>query len=191
MRNARLACPQAVCRKKGITTYLGGGQQGGTLDTLTKSTIKERHYGDLEGSKVDCDTMSGVIRNLNGHVDPPVLHFWSLDCEGCEDVALESFDWDNTEVAVLLVELEEGKNCGGHVMQCQQILRDRGMKQWSGLGNYHDEIWYSKKYFSQAGRNAPVSPADSAMVGSWVVLAELFTIFVKHVTDDMHDSSET
>merc|ERR1712159_878908 len=152
MRNARLACPQAVCRSKGEATYVGGGQQGGTLDTMASSQIKERHYEHRTGSQVSCDTMSGVLRGLNSGANPAVLHVWSLDCEGCEYVALQSFDWHNTEVAVLLVELEEGKSCGGSVAKCRHFLEQHGMKEWAGLGEYQDQVWYSEKYFSQEGR---------------------------------------
>merc|ERR1712187_161175 len=105
------------------------------------------------GTEVKCDTMSGIIRGLNGGEDPPILHFWSLDCEGCENVALETLDWNKTEVAVLIIEMWEGKNCGGNTTECQRILSSHGMRFWGSLGREGNQIWYSERYFAQPGRN--------------------------------------
>merc|ERR1712187_743994 len=142
------------------------------------------------GTEVKCDTMSGIIRGLNGGEDPPILHYWSLDCEGCENVALETLDWDKTEVAVLQIELVDERSCGGVVSRCHDLLRSHGMERWMDARVDFDEIWYSKKYFSENGRSPPETPASNTMVSAWRTIVQAVSWFAKEVADSTHDFSE-
>lgn len=158
LTKAALASPMAVCRSKGNSEYVMGGQSGFAIDTTSQDHLKKVFKCEGEDcnnpelkkregvTDVPCDTLGGIIRDLNGGSDPTIIHFWSLDCEGCENVALETFNWDNTSVAVIQVELEKGRSCGGDIGKCQDILRGKGFEFWM-LSVGGDEIWYSKEYF--------------------------------------------
>merc|ERR1712061_976340 len=129
------------------------------------------------------------IRSLNNGVVPQILHFWSLDCEGCEGIALETFDWDKTEVAVLHVELKPGtgSSCGGDVSKCEGILRAHGMERWTIFGA--DQVWYSPKYFERSNQLLPV-PADDDMVTPWLDIADSLRDFGFNVAETQHSYCE-
>ena len=144
-----VACPMAVSMGRGNISYYGGGQSGGTIKSETN--LDKRRT-------VPCDTLGGIVRSLNKDVAPPVIHFWSLDCEGCEDVAIQTFNWQETVVAVLLIELN-WHSCGGNIAKCEQMLSSHGMQHWGSIGiSKENQIWYSPRYFRQKEHALPPSP---------------------------------
>lgn len=83
--------------------------------------------------------------------------------EGCEDVALRTFDWNTTKVGVLLIEWSEGKSCGGDLQWCESFLKQHGMTSWGLAPSGDDMIFYSPSYYNSFGLDEP--PArDSSMM---------------------------
>ena len=158
--NVHIICPMAVCAEVGDSAggkahYFIGGQGGFTLDAAaddqTKLLVNCAGKECLTTAKdlmqdVSCAKLSSIIRTAYGS-PPPVIHFFSLDCEGCEDVALKTFDWENTILALLMIEMVEGKNCGGRVENCVEVLQENGMVLW-GIVQGGDSVWYNPKYFA-------------------------------------------
>merc|ERR1719188_1860982 len=148
----------------------------------------EHRYGNGNSARtvVDCDTMSGILRSLNHGEDPPMLHFWSLDCEGCEGIALETLDWTKTQVGVLHAELKPGSSCGGDVPKCERILRKNGMVRWTTFGA--DQVWYNRKYFH--GSDMIPVDKDHDFVQPWLVLNEMLKDYGFHVAEYSHSYVE-
>lgn len=153
LTKAHVACPKAVCRNPGQVQYHGNGQAGGAVETMPEAIVAQRFSGALAKS-VACDTTAGILRELNAGEDPEVIHIWSLDCGGCEDVALETFNWLKTRVAVLMVKLSPGLSCGGRPQWCEEFLVGRGMMLWAKTSD-DNQIWYSAKYFEDPTRPLP------------------------------------
>lgn len=63
------------------------------------------NFNNLEiseiGEVVPCDTLSNILKDNNA---PKILDYVSLDIEGGEVGALESFDWDSYRINLLTVE---------------------------------------------------------------------------------------
>merc|ERR1712226_128841 len=136
---------------------------------------------------VECDTMSGIIRSLNNNVDPPIIHFWSLDCEGCEDVAMETFDWGKTDVAVIMVD-SGSRSCGGNPEKCQRYLRERGFHLWL---DQSEQIWYSEKYFDMSSASGHVLPPTPRRTErSLLGYVERLSSMMNSLADKMHKGVE-
>lgn len=149
-------CPRAVCSSGNSIHYYLGGQNGGSLETASEDTLNsllhckgEKCLQRPDLMKVPCAKLGDLLKEANGGLPLKTIHFWSLDCEGCEDVALETFDWQSTKVAVLMVEMDQGKSCGGHPKKCEGLLENVGMRRWGNVQG-GDQLWYDPEYFSDA-----------------------------------------
>ena len=62
-------------------------------------------FGDMEvvekGTEIKCDTLSNILKDNKA---PSIIDYVSLDIEGGELGALESFDWDSYRINLLTVE---------------------------------------------------------------------------------------
>lgn len=166
----------AVTRGPGNITYYGGGQLGSTVASLARQQMSS-----YDKNVVPSDSLANILPRLNGGVTPPIIHFWSLDCEGCEDVALESFAWSETQAAVIMLEMVEW-SCGGNPKKCEQILSDNGMKRWvaSTKNRNWDHIWYSPEYFGKSGRLLPPSPIEDPFQEEMLNLIGIDTAVYNH-----------
>lgn len=158
-KQTQLLCPKAVCVASGAVSYEGGGQ-GGTTVASSKGGV-------------GCNTTAGLLWEA-GYSSRSVVHFWSLDCEGCEDVALKTFPWQTTKVALLLIEFAD-HSCGQNHNFCRTLLRDHGMQRWTDhVFQTLDEVWYDPSFFDANGVKVDAYDARYAVVLTEVLKRQEF-----------------
>lgn len=138
----------AVCEETGTAKFVGDGLAAGALEDMTRHHVESwgRHFRNLEVYDVPCERMEALVRRAGlGRV----VDLWSIDVEGGEWRALNSFDWDAYEVRVVVIEM--GRSCfggGGGRNRCETLLRRRGFCRVARKAV--NEFWTADEGFKKA-----------------------------------------
>lgn len=115
----------AICTGRGYTKFVGDGLAAGAVEDMTRNHIESyaRHFKSLRLYDVPCDTLGALVRRAKL---PRIIDLASVDIEGGEMRALETFDWAAHDVRVLV--LEPGRSCFRRSENvCATLLRKHGM----------------------------------------------------------------
>lgn len=136
----------AICESRGTTKFVGDGNAAGAVEDMTRHHVESwgRHFQSLDVYDVPCDRMDTLMGRARM---PSVVDLWSLDIEGGEWRALNSFDWKKYSVRVMLIEMgrscfEQGKN------RCDELLRAKGFCRVAKKAV--NEFWTSDASFKAA-----------------------------------------
>eukprot|EP00240_Pyramimonas_obovata_P006898 CAMPEP_0118929936 /NCGR_PEP_ID=MMETSP1169-20130426/6790_1 /TAXON_ID=36882 /ORGANISM="Pyramimonas obovata, Strain CCMP722" /LENGTH=177 /DNA_ID=CAMNT_0006872213 /DNA_START=528 /DNA_END=1061 /DNA_ORIENTATION=+ len=99
---------RAVCSRGNSVNFLGHGAAAGDKQLMADGHW-HRFYNRTTSKQtrpveqvVKCAQMRNIMKNLQ----VPYLNFWSLDCEGCEETAVQTFDFQAVPVQYMIVELD-------------------------------------------------------------------------------------
>ena len=108
-----------------------GGELSGILDLYNTSL-----YSTLDSSPRINTTIHSTIslRDILKRFDaPPVIDFLSLDCEGCEESAMEGFPWESHIILTAAVERPSA--------QLEHLLAFNGLALVGKHGNFGDNFY--------------------------------------------------
>lgn len=136
----------AVCERAGTAKFVGDGLAAGAVEDMTRHHVESwgRHFRSLDVYDVGCERMDVLVKRAGlGRV----VDLWSIDIEGGEWRALNSFDWGGYDVRVVVIEM--GRSCfvGGQ-NRCEKLLRARGFCRVAKRAV--NEFWTSDGSFKKA-----------------------------------------
>lgn len=136
----------AICESRGTTKFVGDGNAAGAVEDMTRHHVESwgRHFQSLDVYDVPCDRMDALMARAKM---PKIVDLWSIDIEGGEWRALNSFDWKRHSVRVLVIEMgrscfEKGRN------RCEELLKERGFCKVAKRAV--NEFWTSDASFKAA-----------------------------------------
>lgn len=136
----------AVCERGGSAKFVGDGLAAGAVQDMTRRHVEGwgRHFRSLEVYDVPCERMDTLVTRAGlGRV----VDLWSVDVEGGEWRALNSFDWGRVKVRVVVIEM--GTSCfAGGSNRCERLLRDKGFCRVAKRAV--NEFWTSDSAFKTA-----------------------------------------
>lgn len=136
----------AVCERAGSAKFVGDGLAAGAVEDMTRHHIESwgRHFKNLEVYDVPCERMEVLVRRAGiGRV----VDLWSIDVEGGEWRALNSFDWKGYNVRVVVIEM--GRSCFVRGQnRCEMLLREKGFCRVAKRAV--NEYWTSDANFRRA-----------------------------------------
>jgi len=107
--------------------HVGGADSRIELLEKFNATVVKRHA-------LRCEPLASILRGL------PLIDLFFLDCEGCEESAIKSMNFDHTNVGVINVE------GGGPETTIGELLRERGYVFSGKFRDKQDSVWVKKGY---------------------------------------------
>lgn len=138
----------AICHERGTTKFVGDGMAAAAVEDMTRHHIESwgRHFKSLSIYNVPCNTMKELVRKAS---IPKTVDLMSIDIEGGEMRAIETFDWDSHHVRVLII--EPGRSCfpkNRSQNVCAEYLKQKGFCLVARRAV--NEFWTSDAKFKQA-----------------------------------------
>lgn len=136
----------AVCERRGTAKFVGDGLAAGALEDMTRHHVESwgRHFKSLEVYDVPCERMDRMVERAGL---PAVVDLWSIDIEGGEWRALNTFDWKTRAVRVVIIEM--GRSCFVEKHnRCAALLRNHGFCRVAKRAV--NEFWTSDPTFKAA-----------------------------------------
>lgn len=138
----------AVCTEQGVAKFLGDGMAAGAVEDMTRHHIESwgRHFKSLALYNVPCNTMTELTQKAKM---PKTIDLMSVDIEGGERRAIETFDWDAHNVRVVII--EPGRSCFPKARsqnECAEFLKRKGFCLVARRAV--NEFWTSDPKFKQA-----------------------------------------
>ena len=152
-------CPRIHNLPGNLTFTAGGGATGAAVVHSSQSFLEDWHKNDSEGLVVSCIPIQSIIEST-GLLD---IDLFSLDVEGAELAVLETLDFSNTNIRVLVVELDQSNMAKDEgvrrliLSQGFESLNDtiRSACGYKEKGCTKNEVFINPDYASRKAARAP------------------------------------
>ena len=129
---------QAVCSQAGVVSYIAGNNSATAgLETHMDEDFKQMWHQTSTKINVCCNPMNEILQPTM----VPYLNLLSIDVEGAEEIILETFDWENLPVEVVVVETDSRFMQDNKVDKITNFLQSKGLKRESAITIKHSTVY--------------------------------------------------
>lgn len=129
---------QAVCFQTGMVSYMVGNNLATAgLESHMDESFKQLWHESSTKVNVCCNPMSEILKSA----EVPYINLMSIDVEGAEEVVLETIDWENLSVEVIVVETDSRFMQRDKVGKLTKILESKGFEIESGVTLKHSTVF--------------------------------------------------
>ena len=116
---------QAVCYETGVVSYtVGDNFATAGLESHMDDSFKDIWHKSSSKIDVCCNPMSKIL-----HVTQvPYINLLSVDVEGAEELVLQTIDWENISIEVILVETDSRYMNGDKAEKIESFLMSKGFE---------------------------------------------------------------
>jgi len=134
---------RAVCHKPGIINYLDSEHSATAgLESHMEANFMDQWHRSSKKIDVCCNPMRDIVCATQ----VPYINLLIIDVEGAEELILQTVDWENISVEVIMVETDSRYMKNDKVTQIRKFLEPKGFELLNEVNILHSTVFRSTNF---------------------------------------------